>query len=91
MDEHDYSNMEGHGTATAPPLTAYELSRLRSLLNMPTKPGNDPTMNAQALSTEDAVAALASISTDSDYPHFHESTHAWAVFGTYQVPCRLCL
>ena len=97
--DHDaYVNMmEGRhhqpqSPSPSPPLTAYELSRLRSLLALTSKGPrtSDPTEPAaMALSTEEfldghpnsAAAMLASISTDSDYPHFHESTHAWAVFA----------
>lgn len=30
---------------------------------------------------DDVMATLAAISTDSDYPHFANSSHAWAVFA----------
>ena len=61
-----------------PPLTAYEMTRLRSILAAFPDKSNDAT---KGMTPEEAAAALASVSTDSDYPHFHESTHAWAVFA----------
>ena len=52
-----------------PALTPYEISRLRSLLA--------PSANGP----DDPAGLAAALSTDSDYPGFHDSTHAWAVFA----------
>jgi hypothetical protein len=54
-------------------LTEDEILHLRALLSSP------PFSNTNR--TADPMALANSMSTDSEYPHFDKSTHAWAVFA----------
>lgn len=70
-----------------PHLHGYRPTIVDDAAALSTEPDKDNTTNANhnrhhhmtTLAEEQEI--LASISTDSDYPHFPESTHAWAVFA----------
>eukprot|EP00977_Amphora_coffeiformis_P000785 scaffold162_cov176-Amphora_coffeaeformis.AAC.45 len=60
----------------SPPFTPQEMAHLRTLLAV------YPLQNPNSVSHDPSSDPIAiTLSTDSDYPQFHDSTHAWAVFA----------
>lgn len=72
--DEDNTNYVQMASDASPAFTAQELAHLRSLL------AAQPPPPTNAVLTHTPSIALT-LSTDSDYPQFHDSTHAWAVFA----------